>query len=482
MYRILVNESRILQRYFIVVLSLFFIFALVPYLPTLGWSRFNFQKILQILLLSFCFGAVLICQFRAYLYHANNCSLTTFTPIQLSIYALLIFFGFGLMSVIYSHDPSYVFMHWFHWILLACLYIVSTALTSQRYLLALGCVFVCTFTILCLFSLLNIVFSVLSSDPLDPGRIYRGFPNIRFFNQVQAFIIPLLLGGLLFEQTKRIAWLLLTLNLLLMVIGYGRGIFVSYIALLVLLPVFFKRYFKLSLWGSAALALALVIYALLKALAPAGIMTPDALLRESQFGRIDGWLQVIHKFEVHTLFYGVGPGMYREAWGGGHSLISHPHNSLIQLIYEWGAVAAGIVLSAVICTLYFAVRAINATDQTDKLLITLLMMFVMALSYSMFSGVVVMPIPQTLMFIVWGMLIGRISLVNESSDFHEMAQIFDIRPFVRSLVAVITVVLLGLFYFYLSFAAELFLAQDPSGIQGIGPRFWQIGLRFSDLD
>ena len=114
-----------------------------------------------------------------------------------------------------------------------------------------------------------------------------------------------------------------------MFIGYGRGIILTYIAFLALLGLLnasMREQTKLAVYILVSSFLAFVGLKYLAAGHGEGLAV---LLRVSGYGRVDGWLDLLRTLELHHLFYGEGPGMYRHSWGS--SVISHPHNSLLQI-------------------------------------------------------------------------------------------------------------------------------------------------------
>jgi len=100
-----------------------------------------------------------------------------------------------------------------------------------------------------------------------------------------------------------------------------------------------------------------------------------------------------------------------------------------------------------------------------------------------------MPVPQTLLFMVWGLLLGRLrvgAIASTTVSVYEAEQSnVVVRGWVTlrylGMLVIVVVALCGL-YWYLSYAADLFLQLDPTEPAKYGPRFWEIGARLSDFD
>ena len=78
-----------------------------------------------------------------------------------------------------------------------------------------------------------------------------------------------------------------------------------------------------------------------------------------------------------------------------------------------------------------------------------------------------MPVSQTLLFIMWGLLLGRI---NKKS-----IQSISINKYLKALIAILFIFA---WYLYLQKAISIYNNIDPDKGYIYGPRFWSVGQRF----
>ena len=91
---------------------------------------------------------------------------------------------------------------------------------------------------------------------------------------------------------------------------------------------------------------------------------------------------------------------------------AHPHNSVLQLMAEWGLPAALLILAVTGYGLLCWLRKFNIDNLQHKtkldcnLAIALIFTVMCSFAYSLVDGVIVMPISQVLMFTIIGLMIG----------------------------------------------------------------------------
>ncbi|KZX78993.1 hypothetical protein A3715_09220 [Oleiphilus sp. HI0009] len=456
----------------VLTVALFFIVALVPMLPLLAWGPYNHHRVVAMALL--CFISITFCLllFRANISH---------DILKRIIIAPALFFIAGGLSVIFSDDQQYSFMLYFHFFLLFALSLVL-ALTVDRqfyFFVILGAYFL-SFAAVILVSCLNLIFVYKSGDDLSPGLVYHNaFINIRFFNQVQVFFAPLLLFLLSFEKYRRLLLVLLFLNFLLMIIGNGRGILLTTLVLITTLYFLAPQFRRLTIMSAATLVISYLAFLLLHYVAGSNSSQLTTHLRVSNYGRVDGWLDLLKDLQFHHMFYGEGPGMYRHLWGGG-ATISHPHNSVLQILYEWGALALIVLLAMKLFSLFVVVKHLGR-NKDDIVMWSVSSMWLSGLSYSLFSGVVVMPLPQVILFALWGLVLARSGVFSVvTSDLNNPAKAqFGVSILLK--LVLIAGLCVGL-YVYVGLAAELSQLIKIDVGYGTGPRFWEQGVRFTDFD
>lgn len=295
-------------------------------------------------------------------------------------------------------------------------------------------------------------------QPLNATVIYSGFNNIRFFNQVQVFVLPFLVFLLSYQKIQRVVFFILILNLLLMFIGGARGALLSLIFISIVSFYFTPQLRKNILKGFLCLLLSYLAYITLEY-----IVSPEytASMRTSSSGRVRMWLEILADFSFQNIFFGHGPGIYDITFNPA----KHPHNSFFEILNEWGATA----LITFIGVVYFTYKATThyiKSHRNDKVTITLAYSLSCAAMYSLFSGVHVMPIPQTLLIIFWGALLGRV--------YRPTVTIIKINNVVKLVLFLIFMITWA---FYLYSALTLYNAIDPAQGYTPAPRFWSIGQR-----
>jgi hypothetical protein len=433
---------------------LFFFATLLPLISTFSYDYYNHQRICQIALL-LVLSVILIIKQNKQQQGAHYKKIDSPTKC-----ALILFIVMGLFSAVFSNENAFSFMYTLHFTLLIISLFYMVYLTDKKSLLIILYGIVLAHSALVLICLLNIIFTLVEQQPLNKYVIYSGFINIRFFNQVQVFIIPLLM--LLLKNTKiqRVVLFILLLNLLLMYIGEARGALLSTIILSI-----FSFYFSQPLKKQAKLVLACLLLSYLSFYFLNSINSINSeVIDTSSSGRIKIWLTTLNKLDYWHLFLGDGPGIFYISLNSS-SPFSHPHNSFIEILNEWGAIALLCLLTAVFITLKKTMTHLK-NHRKDILTETLFYSFCIGLTYSMFSGVHVMPVSQMLLFLMWGLLLGRVSCkVKYKKKINKWIRLF------------VTLLFIIGSYFYLSEAISVYNNIDPDKGYIYGPRFWSIGQR-----
>lgn len=434
------------------LVSVFLILTLVPLSPIYSYDHHNHQRIVQII---FLFSMTLI---SLYQLNTNAISRLPFTCKPLIIIAFL-FFGF--LSAIISEEVNFSLMYTFHIGMLALvMHYVSTE-SDKKPVLFIIHILLMTHTSLVLVCLLNIIFTLYEQQPLNPYIIYSGFINIRFFNQVQVFVLPFLVLLLKFKNIQRIVFIILFLNLLLIFIGQARGALLSFLAFSIFALVLKTTLKKQVLTGVICLLLSWFVFYILDSLNNSNL----DVLRTSSSGRINIWLTTLQNLSLKHFFIGNGPGVFQISLGNS-APFSHPHNSLIETLNEWGLIALLSIVSVIFITFKQAIIHLKR-HKKDIITESLFYSFTIGITYSLFSGVHVMPVSQTLLFIMWGLLLGR---VNKNKQLT-----FSINKWIKLSITILFIVA---WYFYLQKAIDIYNNIDPDKGYIFGPRFWSIGQRF----
>ncbi len=437
------------------LISLFFLCTLIPLIPIFSYDYHNHQRIIQI----------------ALLLSMSLIALTSFLSIKEPMFRLVlnkksgilfsVFIFCGCLSALMSIEQSFSLLYTFHISLLILTMCYVSTINNKKSILFIIYALLITHTSLILICLLNIIFTLFEQQPLNPYIIYSGFINIRFFNQVQVFILPFLVLLLRFKSIQRIVFIVLFLNLLLIFIGQARGALLSFLVFSIFALALKTTLKKQVLIGLACFVLSCITFYALDSLNKGGA----EILRTSSSGRIYLWFNTLSNLSLKHLFIGNGPGVFEMSLGSS-APFSHPHNSIIEILNEWGLIALMCILTVVFTTLQKAITHLKK-NKKDIITESLFYSFAIGITYSLFSGVHVMPVSQTLLFIMWGLLLGRI---NKKSN-----QNLTINKYLKALIAILFIFA---WYLYLQKAISIYNNIDPDKGYIYGPRFWSVGQRF----
>jgi len=123
------------------------------------------------------------------------------------------------------------------------------------------------------------------------------------------------------------------------------------------------------------------------------IVVGDTLvqLREGSSGRLDIWFYIIKSIPQRLLF-GFGPMAY--SWADVKPLYNaHPHNFLMQILYEFGILGFIVTFSAISMLILSLINNMGGRSYPYGYFV-LSYSIISAIAYSMFSGVAVMPFSQ----------------------------------------------------------------------------------------
>lgn len=283
--------------------------------------------------------------------------------------------------------------------------------------------FVYTFLASILLSMLSFytgyITATIFNTPLIWPNPLTGFSNIRSFNQYQLWTLGLITLPLLaFDVKSASIRILLNSTLIawyvLLFFSASRGALLSWGLGVIITAIIYKRiawpFIRLQL---RHVSVGYLSYKVLFELVPfsrGSDLVTGTVLRETTGDRITLWSQAIQLIQNHPVF-GVGPMHF--AWFS--STYAHPHNSLLQLMCEWGLPAALIILSMAGYGLWYWLKKVNiqylaSCDPLNQHLgIVLFFTLITSAIYSLVDGVIVMPISQVMMFTVIGLMMGYAS-------------------------------------------------------------------------
>lgn len=434
-------------------LGVYFCFVLTPLIPIFSFDYHNHQRIFQVILIT-CIFIVSLFLFLFKSKFKLNLSKKTFI-------AIVCFLTFGLLSTLLSDEKLFSLMYIVHFILLFNLLVISTNVKTKQAILCFIYILVAAHISLILICFLNIIFSLNDGSGLNRYNIYVGFINVRFFNQVQIFILPLLLLLLKNKHINKLIIFSIALNLLLMFIGHARGALLSWTVLLCFIVLSNSSLKKQAITSMYISIFSYLLFLYLNYLTDSAV----TVIKTNTGGRYELWFNTLSKLNWSHFIIGNGPGVF-EGTINNLRPFGHPHNSLIEVLNEWGGLAL-LVITYLIFNTYKDAYQYLRTHKKDTLTSVIFYSWLAGVIYSLFSGVHVMPVSQTLLFITWGLLLGRI---NSGSSLKFTKN--------KNLKIMLSILAIALFTMYLFLCFKSYYIVDPDEGYISGPKFWSVSKRF----
>lgn len=331
---------------------------------------------------------------------------------------------------------------------------------------------------------------------LWPGKALEGelvgFSNIRFFNQVQSFTLPLLIGSTFFtfERNKLLGCLLVLLSIvwwMLLIQSAGRGIILSVLTAALFALIFFQDNTHKWMWY---FLICLVLgftakFILFDVIPDIGDQT-KSVLRGGGSGRLTLWPNVLMGSLERPLL-GHGPMSFANV--NTEFYRGHPHNSILQLFYEFGYPATLIILTGT----YYGIKNWiyqskkvfenlkgKALEKQTVIRVSLTVALFGGVLYSQFSGVIVMPLSQLWFAVVIGLMIGIYAKeTKKRKRYHFNNYTFFATKLVVLLASAMLIVLLVKDVPTLSQNERKYVEETDRAT--IRPRLWQqgkIGLKY----
>ncbi|WP_346837131.1 O-antigen ligase family protein [Microbulbifer sp. SAOS-129_SWC] len=396
---------------------------------------------------------------------------------------LVYLWGVSLVSVflssLFSENPTHSLFASLHWLLLLSVFCAGFFMARDQLTSWVITGVLVLHALMVFKALLFLVFEVSVGDSLNAALLYPGVEHYRFFNQIQVFLVPLIAIWAVRTNVKKIAYFFLFVNLLLAFCGGARGLLVGLLGAAVLAYLVLKPWRRdLQVMGLVAL-LAFAFYCAINQFVQFSGPSSD-VLREHTSGRLTIWARLIDALDWSNFFIGKGEDAF--SYHSFHRHEGHPHSSFLQFIYEWGAIGAIAAVAALVRVLYVAHKFCICHDERfgEKNIYAGLLVSVLAAAiYSLFSGVVVMPIPQTLLFLFAGLLFGGVTGVSRVSEVG-VPKIGFQKGSSSSCQSLATGgVVLGVLLLYVGLCSAYLLQQAGAPEVFRGPRFWAEGAAFT---
>jgi hypothetical protein len=295
--------------------------------------------------------------------------------------------------------------------------------------------------------LVGILYLAVSKGSVDAATLVSGYVNFRFLNQVQVFLFPFLLfGSSIFGKKLRvIIFVILSFTVLILLLTTARGAILSILAATVCLFLADRKSRPLFFLFLASTVSGVVLYFLLVfAIDIVNSMNSIAdasglrdLKLDSSSGRIDMWLEALY-LAPDYFFFGSGGLHYPVV--SNVQIGAHPHNVIFQFAIEWGYAITIVILlvlfSALKLNLVSMIRFWSAGNYIiyRPFFCSLLALLI----YSMFSGVLAMPLSSQSFILA---LSGVIHFFRRLS-FHTHGETLSVNAFrVRVLVIGVSLLL-----------------------------------------
>ena len=450
--RFIYNEKRIIVSISLIISGILVLFI----------SREKLKRIVSFLPDYFWWGALLFLLISGI--SAFKSSLTFYSIVEISLFLLLVWTALITAYVTQNHNFGKYAV------------IVSACFVALFYTIKFGLGYT--------FYLMEFKdFPLWPASGLKTGTI--GFANIRFFNQVQVFTLPLLLGGglLAIKKGKNVGFFLITLSAIwwmLLIQSAGRGIMLSVLtAALVILYLFKENTHRWMWYFLGTLLIGYVTKVLLFDIVPVDSGFSKSIVRGGS-PRFTLYPRTFLASLNHPII-GHGPMSFADM--NVEFTPSHPHNSILQLLYELGYPATIMIIGVIFYGLKKWSKQTKEQFETVKedlfeegiIRISLTAALFGALLYSLLSGVIVMPLSQLWLALVFGTALG-LYVKNDSTELSlESIKTYKVIGF-KLLLLFASITLASVLIKdipHLRENEERFVEKTDS--QTFRPRFWQQG-------
>ncbi|MCK5640071.1 MAG: O-antigen ligase family protein, partial [Gammaproteobacteria bacterium] len=349
---------------------------------------------------------------------------TLFSLPRLVRYGLITIFGLGLLSSLMAASTYHALLELSLFTLLFCY-----ALTISLYWQLVGPVLLSILLVAILVSVISHeasffahYFAIISlhNDP-NPRTLFTGYDHPRFFNQFQIWTFPLIsLAILKFSRSSTLIRPLLYVMLtgwwtMLLATG-GRGAALAIICSLLLTFIIFRQQSRALLKPQLIAAIGgVLLYLALFLQTPAHTYAISPYRLTTDSNRLLLWSDAI-KLANESPILGAGPQHFSYYTS---LMAAHPHNAILQFAAEWGIPVTLIVIALSFWGLFAWRKTYRSRTQeeTEKqhLWIALFTSLLAGCGYAMVSGVIVMPMAQTLFAVIAGLMLGLYPFKNRDA-------------------------------------------------------------------
>lgn len=455
-------------------ITIYFI-VLMTSLPLIdGVSEYDQKRIFEIFILSL---TLLVNIFNKTKFAGNN--------LQHKLFLIVVIIG--LVSSFFAQEPHYSFIEVSLFIGLWSVVIYTANLDikykNNQILLIFGVLIIAAITIY-LASFFVGYFAAFNEDsPKEWLHIFRGFVNIRFFNQFQVWTLPILTLVFILKPFGLKRWnttiaVMMAAWWMLLFLSAGRGVMLASFSAMLIIALLYRQYSVTFIrthitFAISGFLLFQVFFVFIPQFSFSDSPLPE-LLRTDSPGRLVLWMQSIELITKNPVL-GVGP-MHFSWYPNG--IASHPHSSILQWAAEWGIPSMLLMLGLFCYGLHSWLKRFNYStissysNEDSQIIIALSCSLLSGLGLSLVSGVIVMPMSQIMMVIIIGLMIGFYTRFNvKESDISNREYTLWKLFYLCSLALLLTTT-------WPSLSARLLsdeFVPEMNGVVSYGPRLWRIG-------
>jgi O-antigen ligase len=380
-----------------------------------GMDFYDAKRVLQIAIIEFTLIFALLCRPL----RAQTIALIGQVPAFVRLPIALVF-GFGLASALASQNVFYGLTEvslYFSLCMLVFVTAASAGMLGARMLTLMAVFLLVLGSLVSITEIIGLVVHWNFGQPATSHTLFLRFSHPRFFNQLQSWLLPLMILPMLAFTGRPFMRGVATFNLIfwwaLLFYSGGRGsmlgLFCAYgfVFLLLIKNQQFSRWRNfqlLALLSGIAVYMAVIfIPQFLGTDTGTAIAGSVGRAAANSSGRINYWRDFLQLLAERPLL-GIGPGS--APCGDTMSYFAHPHNFYLQLAVEWGVVAgmaAATVILFVIRSVILRLRAVSPRPVSIETIVVATGVLAAA-THAIFSGVMVMPASQVCGVLVFAYL------------------------------------------------------------------------------
>lgn len=279
-----------------------------------------------------------------------------------------------LVSALFSRHVFWAFVDVTNiCMLITAFYFFSVSLRSldEKTLCSVLFAGVLFFSLLTLFKYsLFLIFSYVDVNSFDIHGLISDYTNARFFNQLQVMIVPLLYipfccDGL--RKFKKLSVFIVTLHWLVFLQTDARGAILSLFLVFILFLFNLERERRIGFLYEVLrpLAFGILLWLLLIKIIPYYLFDNVTFqLRTTSSGRLDFWLFIL-KAIPDSPWLGFGPMSF--TWAEGKPFPhAHPHNIIMQVLYENGVLVCLIFVMVALHVVFNVLKSVGINESFSK--------------------------------------------------------------------------------------------------------------------